>query len=57
MIDITHMFEDSNNLAVVIAELNHRLDSGRIYLMSVKRSELTAEDALEAFGFSRDGLE
>ena len=38
-----------------VKELNHRLQSGRNYLMSVKPSELTAQDALEAFGFSRDG--
>lgn len=33
-----------------------RLDSGREYLMSVQANEITVEDTLEAFGFSRDGL-
>lgn len=40
-----------------VKTLSYRLESGRNYLMSVKPSELTAEDALEACGFSRDGLE
>ena len=33
-----------------------RLQDGRDYLMGVQPSELTVEDALEAFGFNRNGL-
>lgn len=32
-----------------------RLKSGRDYLMQVKPDDLTVEDCLEAFGWSRDG--
>src|SRR5690606_38032151 len=37
-------------------ELRKRLDKGRDYLMTVKPSELTVEDALEAFGYDRNGI-
>src|SRR5690606_21883237 len=40
-----------------IRELSERLDKGRDYLMTVKPSELTVEDCLEAFGYNRNGLE
>ena len=33
-----------------------RLETGRNYLMQVPRENLTVEDALEAFGFGRNGL-
>lgn len=33
-----------------------RLYAGRHYLMGVQPEDLTVEDALEAFGFTRDGL-
>lgn len=33
-----------------------RLDDGRYYLMGVEPADLTVEDALEAFGFGRNGL-
>ena len=39
-----------------LAELNKRLEDGRSYLMQVKPSELKVEDALESFGFGRNGL-
>lgn len=40
----------------IIKELNDRLQEGRHYLMSVQSNEVTVEDALEAFGFGRNGL-
>lgn len=36
--------------------LNYRLNEGRHYLMSVQSDEITVGDALEAFGFNRNGL-
>jgi len=35
---------------------NERLQNGRHYLMGVEPKDLTVEDALEAFGFGRNGL-
>lgn len=37
--------------------LNDRLNAGRYYLMSVQPSKITVEDALYAFGFTRNGLD
>lgn len=37
-------------------ELSCRLQNGRDYLMGVNPADLTVEDALEAFGFGRNGL-
>lgn len=37
-------------------ELRVQLSNGRDYLMQVQSSDLTVEDALEAFGFGRNGL-
>ena len=37
-------------------EDNERLQNGRHYLMGVEPKDLTVEDALEAFGFGRNGL-
>jgi hypothetical protein len=37
-------------------KLLNRLEAGRQYLMSVQSDKITVEDALEAFGFGRDGL-
>lgn len=34
-----------------------KLDKGRDYLMTIQPDELTVEDALEAFGFGRDGMQ
>ena len=39
-----------------VAEMNNQLENGRHYLMSVQPKDLTVEDALEAFGFGRNGL-
>lgn len=36
-------------------EFGERLDKGRDYLMQVRKEDLTVEDALEAFGFERNG--
>ena len=51
------------NLSVAINRKNselikfaERLDSGRSFLMQVQPDELSVEDALEAFGFSRNGI-
>lgn len=40
----------------LITELDKRLQDGRYYLMGVESKKLTVEDALEAFGFGRNGL-
>ena len=37
-------------------KLNARLDAGHEYLMTTNSLNLTVENALEAFGFRRDGL-
>jgi len=42
-------------LTVELEMCRARLRSGRDYLMQVRASEITVEDALEAFGFGRDG--
>ena len=34
-----------------------QLSAGRDYLMTVQADEITIEDALEAFGFGRNGLD
>lgn len=39
-----------------VDSLNDRLNAGRHYLMSAQSNEVTVEDALEAFGFGRNGL-
>ena len=39
-----------------LAEVNKDLHNGRDYLMGVQPNELSVEDALEAFGFGRNGL-
>ena len=39
-----------------ISEMNENLLNGRHYLMGVRPEDLTVEDALEAFGFNRNGL-
>jgi len=40
----------------IVHDLDKRLDQGRHYLMGVDADKITVEDALEAFGFGRDGL-
>lgn len=37
-------------------DAQRRLDNGRHYLMGVQSEDLTVEDALEAFGYGRNGL-
>lgn len=37
-------------------ELLNRLNTGRDYLMTTSNEDLLVEDALEAFGFGRNGL-
>jgi len=44
-------------LRAVLVEVNSRLVDGRYYLMSVDPAQITAQDALEAFGFGRDGMQ
>ena len=43
-------------MTVEAMKLSLRLDNGRSYLMGVKPENLTVEDCLEAFGFTRNGL-
>lgn len=44
------------NLNYEINDLHTKLEKGRHYLMSVQSNEVTVEDALEGFGFGRNGL-
>ena len=37
-------------------EKREQLSNGRHYLMEIEESAITVEDALEAFGFGRNGL-
>ena len=39
-----------------IDELRSQLTEGRDYLMTVNADEVTVENALESFGFGRNGL-
>ena len=39
-----------------IEKISSQLDKGRNYLMGIRLDELTVEDALEAFGFGKNGL-
>jgi len=54
---------DINNYAewleqrIVDNKCGEKLSTGRDYLMAVEPDEITVEDALEAFGFGRNGLE
>lgn len=43
-------------LRQVVRELDNRIQNTRHYLMSTPTKEITAENALEALGFTRDGL-
>lgn len=40
----------------LISMQKSQLSNGRYYLMSVRPDDLTVEDALESFGFGRNGL-
>ena len=46
-----------NEQSALIDELDARLEKGRNYLMQIGNDKITVEDALEAFGFGRNGLE
>ncbi len=37
-------------------ELSEKLNNGRDYLMQINPKDLTVEDALESFGFGKNGL-
>ncbi len=43
-------------LKEVATKMNNELQAGRDYLMEVQSDKITVEDALEAFGFGRNGL-
>ena len=45
-----------NRLRDRLNALQARLERGRDYLMGVNPADLTVEDALEAFGWQRNGL-
>lgn len=52
-----HKLNEQNvELKKRLSELSNQLSEGRHYLMGVEPSELSVEDALEAFGFGRNGL-
>ncbi|TXI81067.1 MAG: hypothetical protein E6Q39_01790 [Crocinitomicaceae bacterium] len=55
--------EIMNNLKTDISSIeddcfdaNERLQEGRTYLMGVESHEITVENALQSFGFGRNGL-
>jgi len=48
---------ENKRLLAIIREYEDRLWQGRHYLMGVDPAEVTVEDALEAFGWTRDGME
>jgi hypothetical protein len=48
--------EESEDEEDYASQYYGRLQEGREYLMSVASDEVTVEDALEAFGFGRNGL-
>ena len=50
------MRKEINRLRAVVREQNDRLNEGRDYLMQVNANKITVEDTLEAFGWTRDGL-
>jgi len=50
------MRKEIARLRAVVRACNRRLNEGRDYLMQVSAGEITVEDTLEAFGWTRDGL-
>lgn len=51
---------DGEKMVALVAEvmsLSLRLDNGRHYLMSTDREDLTVENCLEAFGYTKNGLD
>ena len=48
--------EDYPKVKEELRYASEQLESGRDYLMRVPSNEITVEDALEAFGFGRNGL-
>lgn len=53
----TTMRKEIDRLREAVRACNRRLENGRHYLMGVPVSKITAEDALEAFGWTRNGME
>lgn len=53
---ISEMNDTISELHDTISEMKKQLNDDRNYLMSVSPKDLTVEDALEAFGFGRNGL-
>jgi len=48
--------QEINRLIAVVREYQARFREGRDYLMSVDQGLATIEDALYAFGWTRDGM-
>ena len=48
--------KEIKRLQNVVADQTHQLVCGYNYLMETPKTKITAPDALEAFGFGRDGL-
>jgi hypothetical protein len=53
---ITPEMEEIRRLHEVIYGLRQRLDNGHHYLMGVRSDKVTTENALVAFGWTREGL-
>ena len=63
LVDLPTVLKDRDRLVAKNAELkenivkmSNQLEGGRDYLMTVLPQELTVSDALESFGFGRNGL-
>lgn len=52
----TKLIANAPNNLLLLNESYNRLMDGRRYLMGVQANELNVEDALEAFGFNKNGL-
>jgi hypothetical protein len=50
------MMKEIRRLRGVVREYEARLSDGRDYLMQVNADEITVEDTIEAFGWTRNGL-
>lgn len=54
--EMSQLQKQTDQYDAVAVENSKRLTEGRHYLMGVSYDQITVEDALEAFGFGRDGL-
>lgn len=53
---ISELLNNLDKQSELVGSLSKRMSEGRHYLMGVAAMDLTVDDALEAFGFGRNGL-